>query len=167
MCQTYISRHSQMRAIRITSPILRTEPDLRNWGNPQSCESIPARPSGCLLWSGRLPRGIVSGARFVILLGSPYPGVLPRNGYILIIAAKPYVGAVTVGEFERLVLSDRDRGGASETGVQLFAKGVFYAVHAPSTTEPEVAIERDPKRFFRTFVQGGDGKLDEFDTLKL
>ena len=55
--------------------------------------------------------------RVVILLGSPDPGVLPRNGHILIIAAEPYVGAVTVGEFERLVLCDRNRGGASETGV--------------------------------------------------
>ena len=70
------------------------------------------------LWSAGLP-GIANGVRFVILLRSPYPGLLP--GHILIIGAKPYVGAVTLGNFERLVLSDRDRGGASETGASSMA----------------------------------------------
>ena len=55
-----------------------------------------------------------------MLFGSPQPEVLPSNGTRSGSCRQPDVGAVAMAKFQRLVLGDRDRGGASQTRVRLF-----------------------------------------------
>ena len=55
-------------------------------------------------------------------------GVPPPHGNVLVVAAKPDVGAIAIAEFQRLVLGNLDRAGASETRVRLFGERVFNAV---------------------------------------
>ena len=74
-----------------------------------------------------------------MLFGSPQPGILPSNGHVLVVSAKPDIGAVAIAEFQRLVLCDAERDGASDTRVRLFSDRVFYAVHACDSAEPEIA----------------------------
>ena len=42
------------------------------------------------------------------------------------------------------MLGDPDRTGASETRVLPFGKGIFYAVQARASADPEIAVKRDP-----------------------
>jgi hypothetical protein len=42
------------------------------------------------------------------LVRSPQPGILPANGYILVISSINNVGASVVADFERLVLAHGD-----------------------------------------------------------
>lgn len=42
------------------------------------------------------------------LVRSPQPGILPANGYILVVSSINNVGASVVADFERLVLAHGD-----------------------------------------------------------
>ena len=64
----------------------------------------------------------------VCYLGLPSHEYCQATGQVLGGAAKPNVGAVAIAKFQRLVVGDRDRGGASQTRVRLFCDRVFYAV---------------------------------------
>src|SRR6476646_5618754 len=98
-----------------------------------------------------------------MLFGPPQPGVLPRNRHILVVAAKSDVGAAAIGEFQRLVIGDRDSGCASETRVRLFGERIFEAVYARASAKPEIAVERDPESPLEVIThvpfQGSDGLL--------
>src|SRR5271157_143771 len=73
------------------------------------------------------------------------PGILPRSRDILIVPSKLNIGAVAVGEFQRLVLGDGDRDCAPDAGVRQICDRVLHTVHACCPAEPEIAIERGPQ----------------------
>src|SRR5438552_1521562 len=104
---------------------------------------------GCLTSTVRGPFSFWS----LPLIGRSEPAALPGNRYVVVVAAKPDVGAVAVAELQRLVLAERDRAGASEARVLLSGKGVFYACNGRGSADPEIAIERGPQPLLKVVTQ--------------
>src|SRR5271157_186380 len=73
------------------------------------------------------------------------PGILPRSRDILVVPSKLNIGAVAVGEFQRLVLGDGDRDCAPDAGARQICEWVLHTVHTRCPAEPEIAIERGPQ----------------------
>src|SRR5277367_3437650 len=87
------------------------------------------------------------------LFGLPHPGVLPRNLDVLIIAAKPDIGAIAVGEFQSLMTGEGDRDGASDARARLTGKWILHAVQTRLSAEPVIAIKRCPEPRFEVVAQ--------------
>ena len=73
------------------------------------------------------------------------PGVLPSNRDVLVVAAIPYVGAIAVAEFQRLMFRNWDRKCGAKPGICLPRQRVWYAIQAGFPAEPEISVERNPQ----------------------